>query len=149
PFLAKFYPTSVLVTGYDILFFWVARMQMAAFEFLGEVPFERVMLHGLINDEHGQKMSKSKGNGVDPLQIIEQYGADALRFALTRYSTGAQDINWDARNVELGRNFVTKLWNAARLVMMQTPLEESPTPTAADEVSRPSLADRWIRSRLQ
>ena len=146
PYLAKFYPTSVLVTGYDILFFWVARMQLAAFEFLDEVPFERVMLHGLINDEHGQKMSKSKGNGVDPLQIIEQYGVDALRFALTRYSTGAQDINWDSRTVELGRNFVTKLWNAARLVMMQqttTTTAASPTPGAD------SLADRWIRSRLQ
>ncbi len=164
PYFQKFYPTSVLVTGYDILFFWVARMQMAGLELAGDVPFHDVVLHGLINDEHGVKMSKSKGNGVDPLDLIEEHGADALRFALSRYSTGAQDINWDARAVELGRNFVTKLWNASRLVLMQTSPESeverdqdgaSGSRPSADaggsggEARRLALADRWILSRLE
>ncbi|HZJ09878.1 MAG TPA: class I tRNA ligase family protein, partial [Trueperaceae bacterium] len=161
PFFAKFYPTSVLVTGYDILFFWVARMQLAGLELVGEVPFHDVVLHGLINDEFGQKMSKSKGNGIDPLEVIEEHGADALRFALSRYSTGTQDISWDPRSVELGRNFVTKLWNAARLVMLPADAEgeqpgerrrqagEGGKAAAGAKAGERSLADRWIQSRLQ
>ncbi len=144
PYLARFYPTSVLVTGYDILSFWVARMQIAGEEFTGGRPFDTVLLHGLVLDAKGQKMSKSKDNGVDPLEVIDAHGADALRFALSRASTGGQDVRWDDRQVEMGRNFATKLWNAARFVSLQGgeaatgPLGESP-----------NLADRWLLSRLQ
>lgn len=146
PFFKKFYPTSVLVTGYDIIFFWVARMEIAGYEFTDQRPFEHVLLHGLVLDEKGQKMSKSKGNGIDPFDVINEFGADALRFAMTYASTGGQDIRWDARRVEMGRNFNNKLWNAARFAFMN--LEdiilfsgETPKPT--------TLADRWIISRLQ
>jgi valyl-tRNA synthetase len=142
PFYRKFYPTSVLVTGYDILFFWVARMEMAGYQLTDRAPFSHVLLHGLVLDEQGQKMSKSKGNGVDPLEVIDRYGADALRFATTYASTGGQDIRWDGRRVEMGRNFGNKLWNAARFAMMNLAgeLDEGPPET---------LADRWILSRLQ
>ena len=147
PFYKRFYPTSVLVTGYDILFFWVARMQLAGYELTGRAPFERVMLHGLVLDAKGQKMSKSKNNGIDPLEVIDAYGADALRFALTRASTGAQDIRWDERQVEMGRNFATKLYNAARFVMLQAPAANGAV--GAGETRAPTrLADRWILSRL-
>jgi valyl-tRNA synthetase len=142
PFFQRFYPTSVLVTGYDILFFWVARMELAAFEFTDRAPFHTVVLHGLVLDEHGQKMSKSKGNGIDPLEVIEESGADALRFAMAHASTGGQDVRWDPRRVEMGRNFCTKLWNAARFVRSNLDGPEDATvPTR--------LADRWILSRLQ
>ena len=142
PAYRKFYPTSVLVTGYDILFFWVARMEMAGYQLTGQRPFEHVLLHGLVLDDQGQKMSKSKGNGIDPLTVIDEVGADALRFATTLASTGAQDIRWDARRVEMGRNFTTKLWNAARFAFMvlEGPLDPGPPER---------LADRWIASRLQ
>src|SRR5690606_24561993 len=120
PYFQKFYPNSVLVTGYDILFFWVARMQLAGYELTGRAPFGRVMLHGLLLDAKGQKMSKSKNNGIDPLEVIDKHGADALRFALSRASTGSQDIRWDERQVEMGRNFTTKLYNAFRFVQMQS-----------------------------
>lgn len=152
PFYRFFYPTSVLVTGYDILFFWVARMQMAGYQFTGRRPFRDVFLHGLVLDAEGQKMSKSKGNGIDPLDVVNQFGADALRFAMSHASTGGQDVRWDERRVEMGRNFANKLWNAARFVMMSTP--EAAAPVAADRGAsapdRPQrLADRWILSRLQ
>lgn len=148
PAFAKFYPTSLLVTGYDIIFFWVARMELAGFEFTGQRPFDTVLLHGLVLDEHGQKMSKSKGNGVDPLDVIAEHGADALRFALSRASTGSQDIRWDTRLVTMGRNFATKLWNASRFVQMQlgaTPLANVP---AVAELQGHTLVDRWMLSRL-
>src|SRR5690625_531859 len=145
PFYRKFYPTSTLVTGYDILFFWVARMQLAAFEFTGQAPFRDVMLHGLILDSEGQKMSKSRGNGVDPLEAIDAFGADALRFALCHMSTGGQDINWDDRRVEMGRNFANKLWNATRFVLMNL---ESGRSYELPPRSQLSLADRWILDRL-
>ncbi|ASN81066.1 valine--tRNA ligase [Deinococcus ficus] len=115
----KFYPTQVLVTGYDILFFWVARMQMAAYGLTGQAPFSTVMLHGLYLDAKGQKMSKSKGNGVDPLELFEQYGVDAARFAFAYLSTGGQDIKHDPRRFEQGRNFANKLWNATRFALMR------------------------------
>ena len=118
PFFKKFYPTSVLVTGYDIIFFWVARMEIAGYEFTDQRPFEHVLLHGLVLDEKGQKMSKSKGNGIDPFDVINEYGADSLRFATTHASTGGQDIRWDSRRVEMGRNFNNKLWNATRFAFM-------------------------------
>ncbi len=142
PFYKKFYPTSVLVTGYDILFFWVARMQMAGYEFTNQAPFKHVFLHGLVLDEHGQKMSKSKGNGIDPLEVIDQYGADSLRFATTYASTGGQDIRWDNRRVEMGRNFNNKLWNATRFAIMNLSGDLNPQKSE-------TLADRWILSRLQ
>ncbi|GGL66329.1 valine--tRNA ligase [Deinococcus aerolatus] len=115
----KFYPTQVLVTGYDILFFWVARMQMAGYGLTGQAPFDTVMLHGLYLDAKGQKMSKSKGNGIDPLELFEQYGVDACRFAFAFLSTGGQDIRHDARRFEQGRNFANKLWNASRFALMR------------------------------
>jgi valyl-tRNA synthetase len=143
PYFRAFYPTSVLVTGYDILFFWVARMEMAGFELTDRAPFRDVLLHGLVLDAEGQKMSKSKGNGIDPLTVIDSYGADALRFAMTYTSTGGQDIRWDERRVEMGRNFNNKLFNAARFALMQ--LGEGP-----EDVGEPErLADRWMASRLQ
>ncbi|GGJ61790.1 valine--tRNA ligase [Deinococcus aquiradiocola] len=114
----KFYPTQVLVTGYDILFFWVARMQMAAYGLTDQAPFGRIMLHGLYLDEKGQKMSKSKGNGIDPLALFETYGVDASRFAFAFLSTGGQDIRHDPRRFEQGRNFANKLWNAARFAVL-------------------------------
>ncbi|GGR24325.1 valine--tRNA ligase [Deinococcus ruber] len=114
----KFYPTQVLVTGYDILFFWVARMQMAGYALTEQAPFSQVMLHGLYLDEKGQKMSKSKGNGIDPLGLFDEYGVDASRFAFAFLSTGGQDIRHDPRRFEQGRNFANKLWNAARFAMM-------------------------------
>jgi valyl-tRNA synthetase len=141
PFYKKFYPTSVLVTGYDILFFWVARMQMAGYELTGQRPFDDVLLHGLVLDEQGQKMSKSRGNGIDPLVVIDRYGADALRFAMTYASTGGQDIRWDERRVEMGRNFNNKLWNAARFALAAKGARDAGPPE--------TLADRWIASRLQ
>jgi valyl-tRNA synthetase len=155
PFFKKFYPTSVLVTGYDIIFFWVARMEIAGYEFTDQRPFEHVLLHGLVLDEKGQKMSKSKGNGIDPFDVINEYGADSLRFAMTYASTGGQDIRWDNRRVEMGRNFNNKLWNATRFAFMnlgdvangtvgvihESPLQRGHKPT--------TLADRWIMSRLQ
>ncbi|MFN2323608.1 MAG: valine--tRNA ligase [Trueperaceae bacterium] len=142
PFFRRFYPTSVLVTGYDILFFWVARMELAAFEFTDQAPFHTVVLHGLVLDADGQKMSKSKGNGIDPLEVIDESGADALRFAMAHASTGGQDVRWDPRRVEMGRNFCTKLWNAARFVRTNL---DGPEDAGVPE----RLADRWILAELQ
>lgn len=142
PFYQTFFPTSVLVTGYDILFFWVARMEMASYELVDERPFRDVLLHGLVLDAEGQKMSKSKGNGIDPLDVIDELGADALRFAMTYVSTGGQDIRWDPRRVEMGRNFNNKLWNATRFALMNLEGE-------TDEGAPETLADRWMLSRLQ
>lgn len=157
PDYQKFYPTSVLVTGYDILFFWVARMQMAGYEHTGQAPFKDIMLHGLYLDEKGQKMSKSKGNGIDPLQLFDEYGVDACRFAFTSLSTGGQDIRHDPRRFEQGRNFANKLWNAARFVLLRLDGLNLPAvagddsaQTLADLAAKGglSLADRWIISRL-
>ncbi len=157
PFFRKFYPTSVLVTGYDILSFWVVRMQIAGYQFTARAPFRDVLLHGLMLDAKGQKMSKSKNNGVDPLDIIQEYGADALRFALTRAATGGQDVRWDERQVAQGRNFCTKLWNAVRFAYISGAfadgIESLPAdrraPTSSGEAAGSArLADRWIRSRL-
>ena len=143
PFYKKFYPTDVLVTGYDIIFFWVARMQLAAYQFTDQRPFKHVLLHGLVLDAQGQKMSKSRGNGVDPLEMIDKYGADALRFVMGYVATGGQDIRWDERRVEMGRNYANKLWNAARFAMLNLQGED-----VAAEPTPERLADRWILSRL-
>src|ERR1700689_1931810 len=114
PELKRFYPTSTLVTGFDIIFFWVARMMMMGLHFMKDVPFHDVYIHRLVRDASGAKMSKSKGNVVDPLGVIEQYGADALRFTLARGAAQGHDIRLGPQDVESNRNFVTKLWNAAR-----------------------------------
>lgn len=118
PDLQKHYPTAVLVTGFDIIFFWVARMMMMGLHFMKNVPFKDVYIHALIRDEKGQKMSKSKGNVIDPLDLIEQFGADALRFTLGSLSTPGRDIKLGASKVELNRNFMTKIWNSARFLQM-------------------------------
>ncbi|MBS0660670.1 MAG: class I tRNA ligase family protein, partial [Verrucomicrobia bacterium] len=143
PTLAKFYPTTDLVTGPDIIFFWVARMIMAGFEYTGEKPFRNVYFTGIIRDKQGRKMSKSLGNSPDPLDLIQKYGADALRFGVMRSAPLGQDILFDEKNVELGRNFCTKLWNAARFRQMQGGASEAeivPALLASD--------DKWILLRL-
>jgi len=145
PDLAYFYPTSVLETGYDILFFWVSRMIMMGLEFTGRVPFHTVYLHGLIRDEHGQKMSKSKGNVVDPLEVMNQMGTDALRFTLLVGSTPGNDVNLSLKKVEANRNFANKLWNIGRFILGA--LEQAPdTPLREPNWT---LADSWIWARLQ
>jgi valyl-tRNA synthetase len=145
PDLDYFYPTSVMETGYDILFFWVARMIMTGLEFTGEAPFHTVYLHGLIRDEHGQKMSKTKNNMIDPLDVMDELGTDALRFALLVGSTPGNDTNVSIRKVEANRNFANKLWNAGRYVIRN--LENMP----AHPVGEPdwTLADSWIWARLK
>ncbi|MBN2231981.1 MAG: valine--tRNA ligase [Deltaproteobacteria bacterium] len=146
PELATFYPTSVLVTGFDILFFWVARMMMMGLKFMGDVPFREVYIHALVRDEHGQKMSKSRGNVIDPLVIIEKYGTDALRFTLAAMAAQGRDINLAEARIAGYRNFCNKLWNAARFTLMNLadhdPEKDPPAPAER------SLADRWIRHRL-
>lgn len=142
--LKKYYPTSVLVTGFDIIFFWVARMIMMGMEFMEEVPFKDVYIHALVRDEKGQKMSKSKGNVIDPLLIIEQYGADALRFALSSLTVQGRDIFLSANKIESYRFFLNKLWNASRFALMN--LEGAdPLHPIQDEHLR--LHDQWILQR--
>lgn len=145
--LRSFYPTATLVTAPEILFFWVARMIMAGFEFMGELPFTDVLLNGTVRDQLGRRMSKSLGNGIDPLEVVDLYGADAMRFTLVRGSPLGTDIQLDHENLEAafrpGRNFANKMWNAARFALPHArpePARDVPEPTA--------LADRWIRSRL-
>jgi valyl-tRNA synthetase len=155
PDLARWYPTSVLVTGFDIIFFWVARMTMLAGAFTGQMPFRDVYIHGLVRDEQNRKMSKSAGNGIDPLRLIDRYGADALRFALVREVAGAgQDIRLDydrsddsSVTVEAARNFATKLWNATRFALLNL---DGATPAALGRPDPEALdsEDRWILSRL-
>ena len=118
PELARFYPTSVLVTGFDIIFFWVARMMMMGIHFMGEVPFKTVLIHNRVLDEQGAKMSKTKGNVVDPLTLIDEFGADALRFTLALAAGQSRDMRIGPTRVETNRNFATKLWNAARFCEM-------------------------------
>jgi valyl-tRNA synthetase len=144
PLLEKFYPTDVLVTGHEIIFFWVARMIMAGLEFMGEVPFREVSIHGIVRDEKGRKMSKSLGNGIDPLEVVDETSADALRFTIAYLTPEGQDVRVSKAKFEKGRNFCTKLWNAARLVLGN--LEgfrwtDEPPPRARAE-------DRWVLSRL-
>jgi len=143
PDLGYFYPTNVLVTAYDIIFFWVARMIMSGYECMGEKPFEYVYIHGLVRDEQGKKMSKSAGNGIDPLDIVEQYGADALRFSLAAGVRVGGDMRFSEEKVLSARNFANKLWNAARFVLMNTGEEAGPP----DE-GKLDISDKWILSRL-
>ncbi len=141
--LRRFYPTSVLVTGFDILFFWVARMMMMGLHFLKDVPFRDVYVHALVRDEEGQKMSKSRGNVIDPLEVIDRYGTDAFRFTLAAFAAQGRDIKMSEKRVEGYRHFINKIWNAARFALMH--LEGVQDLPPASELS---LADRWILSRL-
>jgi valyl-tRNA synthetase len=143
PLLRTFYPTAALVTGFDILFFWVARMMMMGIHFMGEVPFRDVYVHALVRDENGQKMSKSKGNVIDPLSIIETYGTDAFRFTLAAFAAQGRDVKMSEKRVEGYRNFINKLWNATRFSLMH--LDAAYPEMPEDQIS---LADRWILSRL-
>jgi valyl-tRNA synthetase len=144
--LERFYPTAALVTGFDIIFFWVARMMMMGLRFMGDVPFRDVYIHALVRDEHGQKMSKSKGNVIDPLEIIDRYGADAFRFTLAAFAAMGRDIRMSEERISGYRNFVNKLWNAARFVGMKL-ADGGSCPCTVPEQPR-TLAGRWIRSRL-
>jgi valyl-tRNA synthetase len=143
--LRTFYPTSVLVTGYDILFFWVARMIMLGQKMLGEVPFRQVFLHGLLRDEHGEKMSKTKGNGIDPLEAIDEFGADALRFTLAAQSVMGRDMILQRSTIEGYRNFVNKIWNAHRFLVHHW--ERLPEPPPKFTPSGPF--ETWITRRLE
>ena len=143
--LEYFYPTNVLVTGYDIIFFWVARMIFSGINCMEETPFDTVLIHGIIRDSEGRKMSKSLGNGVDPLEVIDEYGADALRFMLVTGNSPGNDIRYIPERVEAARNFANKIWNASRFVMMN--LDEDIMNKYKD-CKDYSLADKWILSRL-
>ena len=143
--LAYFYPNSVLETGYDILFFWVARMIMMGLQNTGQIPFRKVYLHGMIRDERGSKMSKTKGNVVNPLELIDQYGADAVRFALTNGITPGNDSRTGARKLEASRNFANKLWNISRYVLQAVDQAADFGPSLPVDLS---LEDRWVLSRL-
>jgi valyl-tRNA synthetase len=139
-----FYPTTMMETGYDILFFWVARMVMMGLEFTNQPPFYTIYLHGLVRDERGRKMSKTVGNVIDPLEVMDEFGTDALRFTLLTGSTPGNDMNLSLQRVEANRNFANKLWNAGRLVLMaldKAPVEPKDSP-------EPTVADRWIETRL-
>ncbi len=144
--VAVFYPTSVLITSFDIIFFWVARMIMMGMHFMKEVPFRDVYIHALVRDAEGQKMSKSKGNVIDPLVMIDQYGTDAFRFTLTAFAAQGRDIKLAPERIEGYRNFANKIWNASRFVFMN--LEEEFNPNSDLVTPNSSLADRWILSRL-
>jgi valyl-tRNA synthetase len=148
--LKSFYPTSTLVTGFDILFFWVARMIMMGLKFMNDVPFRDVYIHALVRDEQGQKMSKSKGNVIDPLEVMQQYGTDAFRFTLAAMAAMGRDIKLAEDRIAGYQNFVNKLWNAARFVLLN--LSESSSSQAGPPAALPesdlNLVDRWIRSRL-
>ena len=141
--LKYFYPTNTLVTGYDIIFFWVARMIFSALEYTGEVPFDTVLIHGIVRDAQGRKMSKSLGNGVDPLLEIEKYGADALRFSLATGNSPGNDMRYIPEKVESSRNFANKLWNASRFILMNLP-EDQKAPYLPDDLS---LEDKWVLSK--
>ena len=138
--LKRYYPTNVLVTGFDIIFFWVARMMMMGLHFMKEVPFHTVYIHALVRDERGAKMSKSKGNVIDPLELIDEYGADALRFTLAAMAAQGRDIKLSTQRVEGYRNFATKLWNAARFAEMN----ECVTVAGFDPTSNKETLNRWI-----
>ncbi|MBQ8475613.1 valine--tRNA ligase, partial [bacterium] len=146
PDFKKFYPTTTLVTGFDIIFFWVARMITMGLEFTKQPPFSTVYIHGLIRDEHGQKMSKSKGNTIDPVDLIEKYGCDALRFTLTYLCTyGGQDIKISDEKFEFGRNFANKIWNASRFVLMNITKSSDELKINEKELT---IADKWILNEL-
>lgn len=143
--LNRYFPTDVLVTGYDIIFFWVARMIFTSLEFLDDKPFKDVLIHGLVRDEQGRKMSKSLGNGIDPMEVIDQYGADALRYFLCTSSSPGQDLRFSIEKIEASWNFINKLWNASRFVQMNIDGTVDLNKIAIDELNP---ADKWILTRL-
>ena len=143
--LDYFYPTDVLVTGYDIIFFWVIRMVFSGYEQTGKCPFHHVLIHGLVRDSLGRKMSKSLGNGIDPLEIIDQYGADALRFTLVTGNAPGNDMRFYMERVEASRNFANKIWNASRFIMMN--VEKAAVPEEMD-LTQLTGADKWILSKV-
>ncbi len=142
--LKYFYPTSTLVTGYDIIFFWVARMIFSGLEYTGKAPFNTVLFHGIVRDDQGRKMSKSLGNGVDPLVEIEKYGADALRFTLATGNTPGNDMRYSSDRVSASRNFANKIWNAARFLLMNLP-DDEPAPYIPENLG---VEDKWILSKF-
>ena len=142
PELECFYPTTTLVTGYDIIFFWVARMMVFGEEVMGKAPFEKVAIHGIVRDEQGRKMSKSLGNGVDPLKVIEKYGADALRFSLASGVSAGSDMRYVEKKVTAAGNFANKIWNASRFIAMNS------DGTEQLELENIDVAEKWILSRL-
>ncbi|HEX3034808.1 MAG TPA: valine--tRNA ligase [Thermodesulfobacteriota bacterium] len=144
PELERYYPTSVLVTGFDIIFFWVARMMMMGLKFMGEVPFKDVYIHALVRDEKGEKMSKSKGNVIDPLQIMDEYGADTLRFTLTALAAQGRDIKLSVSIIEGYRNFMNKIWNASRFVFMNLDGYDEELPNQINLTT----PDKWILAKL-
>ncbi len=144
--LKTFYPTSVLITGFDILFFWVARMIMMGLKFMDKHPFDHVYIHALIRDEEGRKMSKSKGNVVDPLEMTDAYGTDAVRFTLAAYAAQGRDIKFSRKRVEGYRHFLNKIWNVARFISMN--MQEGEEVMPVREAANLSLADKWMLSRL-
>jgi valyl-tRNA synthetase len=143
--LKRFYPTNVLVTGYDIIYFWVSRMIFTGLEFTQQIPFKDVLMHGLVRDSEGRKMSKSLGNGVDPLEVIEKYGADAMRYMISTSSTPGQDLRFRLERVEQARNFANKIWNASRFALMNL---EGVNAADIDLTGQLGTADRWILHRL-
>ena len=143
--LKYFYPTNTLVTGYDIIFFWVVRMMFSGLKNMGEVPFDTVLIHGLVRDEQGRKMSKSLGNGIDPLKVIDEFGADALRFMLATGNAPGNDMRYSDDKVKAARNFANKLWNASRFVQMNLPEDFEP---GLPEESLLDMSDKWILSEL-
>src|SRR5690606_25921481 len=143
PLYQRYYPTDVLVTGYDIIFFWVARMMFQGLEFTKNDPFKTVLLHGLIRDEKGRKMSKSLGNGVDPMDVIDQYGLDALRFFIVSNAAPRQDTRYDITKIESSWNFINKLWNITRFVTMN--IQDASLQIDEEKLN---LFDKWILTRL-
>ena len=143
--LEYFYPTSTLVTGYDIIFFWVARMIFSGVEHMGETPFETVYIHGLVRDAQGRKMSKSLGNGIDPLEVIDQYGADALRFTLATGNSPGNDMRFSDERVQASRNFCNKIWNASRFIQMNLTIDKD---KAVELPAELALEDKWIISKF-
>ena len=143
--LDYFYPTNTLVTGYDIIFFWVVRMVFSGYEQTGKSPFDTVLIHGLVRDEQGRKMSKSLGNGIDPLEVIDKYGADALRMTLITGNAPGNDMRFYWERVEASRNFANKVWNASRFIMMNLEKAEVPSKMPKDKLT---LADKWILSKV-
>ncbi len=144
PELDYFYPTSTLVTGYDIIFFWVARMIFSGVEHMGQTPFETVYIHGLVRDAQGRKMSKSLGNGIDPLEIIDQYGADALRFTLATGNSPGNDMRFSTERVEASRNFCNKIWNASRFIQMNLTIDKDKAAALPETLT---IEDKWIVSK--
>ncbi len=148
----RYFPTSTLVTGYDIIFFWVSRMIFQSLEFTGRRPFENVLIHGLIRDEQGRKMSKSLGNGIDPMDVIEKYGADALRWFLSNGSAPGQDVRFSYEKMDAAWNFINKIWNISRYILMNN--EELTLDQASENVAKVvagtagNVTDRWILHNL-